>query len=349
MSFQITKGLFLLDFVDHHAVLGLPIGAEAAEVRKRYLKIARRLHPDSFAGAEQASDKDQATQILSKLVNPAYENLFQERNRKEYLLVVGLKGQQARQQSKQFTLAQFCDPAKRLAKTPLGALEHEYKTAVKALANNQFENLSQTLEHISHLSELNLVYLVRREGPVAKPAAPPPATGATVPANPTGATVVQPTPAPKPMPDSGERTVVQSAASQASIVDGYLNRAQGYMGKKAFDRAVLELRDAVRAAPNDSRCHSMMGLVYLQQNKPGMARVSIKRALELNPQDPKALEGKRALEKMGHKLDTATTQGTTNKSQAAQKTTPQKTGDRSTKPTDKGGGLFGGLFGGKKK
>jgi len=37
---------------DHHAVLGVPIDADVRDIRKRYLNIARRLHPDSTAESE---------------------------------------------------------------------------------------------------------------------------------------------------------------------------------------------------------------------------------------------------------------------------------------------------------
>ncbi|NET50396.1 MAG: J domain-containing protein, partial [Merismopedia sp. SIO2A8] len=46
MALKIDRGLFNTDFTDHHAVLGVPIDASSKDVRKRYLRIARRLHPD---------------------------------------------------------------------------------------------------------------------------------------------------------------------------------------------------------------------------------------------------------------------------------------------------------------
>ena len=79
MSFQIDQGLFKFDFIDNHAILGVPISADSKEVRKRYLKIARRLHPDSLTTNSDAV-KHQATQLLSKLVNPAYEKLSKDQD-----------------------------------------------------------------------------------------------------------------------------------------------------------------------------------------------------------------------------------------------------------------------------
>lgn len=70
MSFNIDKGLFNSDFIDHHAVLGIPVDADQKGIRKRYLKIARRLHPDS-SDLKTAEDRRLASEYLSKLVNPA--------------------------------------------------------------------------------------------------------------------------------------------------------------------------------------------------------------------------------------------------------------------------------------
>jgi len=80
MSFKIDSGLFKFNFTDHHAVLGVPVDAEFKDIRKRYLKIARCLHPDSCS-AQSEADKQRANQLLSKLVNPAYENFSQAGNR----------------------------------------------------------------------------------------------------------------------------------------------------------------------------------------------------------------------------------------------------------------------------
>ena len=80
MSFKFDSGLFQFDFTDHHAVLGVSVDADIKEIRKRYIKIARRLHPDSCT-AESKADKERANQLLSKLVNPAYEKFSHESSR----------------------------------------------------------------------------------------------------------------------------------------------------------------------------------------------------------------------------------------------------------------------------
>lgn len=56
MSFKIKSGLFKFDLTDHHAILGVPVDADFKDIRKRYLQIARRLHPDS-CGAKTETAK----------------------------------------------------------------------------------------------------------------------------------------------------------------------------------------------------------------------------------------------------------------------------------------------------
>ncbi len=359
MSFQINKGLFTLDFVDHHAILGLPIGAEPQDVRKRYIKVARRLHPDSFLTASEA-DRQLASQIFGKLVNPAYDELFIEAKRKEYLLNLGYKSQQAFNEKQRFPVSQFCEDARTLIK--VANLESAYRQAVKTLSDKQFDELAQVLETIGQLSELNLIYLVRKEaaGAPRPSAAPPPPLPPSGQPGQAGQAGQPPTTMPTRPPTTqhepsvaynsgGEPTLVQSEAQRTSIVDGYLRRAQEYLNKKAYAQALLELRDGIRVAPKDSRCHSLTGQVYLRQNQATMARVSIKRALELNPQDPIAMEGRRQLEKAGHKIELgSSTQGTS----STGATLPGKTQGKGKDGKDAGkdnGGLFGGFFGGKKK
>jgi curved DNA-binding protein CbpA len=354
MSFQINKGLFTLDFVDHHAILGLPIGADPQDVRKRYIKVARRLHPDSFITASEA-DKQLASQLFGKLINPAYDELFIEAKRKEYLLNVGYKSQQAFSEKQRFPVSQFCEEARKLIKVP--NLESEYRQAVKAMADKQFDDLALALESIGHLSELNLIYLVRKEAagaprPYASATPPPPPPPAGQPQGQPPTTTMPthpPTPRPLVSDPGGDTTIIQNDGQRTSIVDGYLRRAQEYLNKKAYAQALLELRDGIRVAPKDSRCHSLTGLVYLRQNQATMARVSIKRALELNLQDPTALECRRQLEKAGHKIELGSS-GSGSSTMGTSTTSANIKGKGKGKDGGKeSGGLFGGFFGGKKK
>jgi curved DNA-binding protein CbpA len=324
MSFNIERGLFLLDFVDHHAILGVPVDADVKDIRKRYLKIARILHPDSFAfGNEQ--DKHFASQFLSKMVNPAREKLCQEKERSEYEVLLKLKGQLGVQKKSSFEFGS------NLAKQLLVAsnADHFYHTSLRDLATKQYEQLDQVLEITAQISELNLAYLMQKAGSTTVQEQPRKQfyTGSNIPdstqAAPAHATPSRPTPATSP--------------SRESFVDQYYRRAEGFVEKNNHAQAILELRDALKVEPNNSRCHALLGVIYLRQNQLPMAKIHLNKALETDSNNPLAKEGKQRLEQM---LAGSGKSGTS----AAQKANPKtdKSGGQS------GGGLFG-LFGGKKK
>jgi tetratricopeptide (TPR) repeat protein len=233
------------------------------------------------------------------------------------MLVLKLKGQQA---SRQLGNLELSNLAKQLSTSTNP--DHFYITALKDLVEKQYEQLDQTLELTAQLSELNLVYLMRKE-----------AKGEL---NLGEKKKIRPAPEPPRSQDSAP----SPPPPRESQADQYYRRAESYVAKNNFAQATLELRDALQADPNNSRCHSLMGMIYLKQNQGTMARIHFNKALQLNPQDTMAHEGRQRLEqaqKLANKID-----GSAAKTATA-KNTPAK------KPDDKaGGGLFG-LFGGKKK
>ncbi|MCT7951632.1 DnaJ domain-containing protein [Ancylothrix sp. C2] len=356
MSFQLNRGLFQLDFTDHHAILGVPVTAEPSEIRKRYLKIARNLHPDTCKASSE-EEKELAKQLLAKLVSPAYDKLQNEGERTEHSILLG---QMAKRCVQDLSKAQIQSET---AKQLLQAHDYEnfYKTALTKLAENQYQNLSQTLDIITQISELNLVYLMRKEGKGAvvgaQAAAPKPPTPGAAPA----AQKAAPPPPPPP------------PVKSASQVEQYYQRAEQWMGNNDFDKAILELKDALKIEPKNSHCHALLGMVYLKKKQQAMAKVHINKALELNPQEKVALDAKKIIEKPAQKAGAAGkkaagkspslseqagdlfgglfgggSQPAQKGGQSSQKKTPPKPGN---KPENPGGGIFGGLFGGggKKK
>ncbi|MEB3164065.1 MAG: DnaJ domain-containing protein [Prochlorothrix sp.] len=341
MSVQVTKGLFSLDdFTDCHAILGVPVTADANSIRKRYLKIARKLHPDSFIGQEATEEAQVATQVFSKLVGPAYNTLSQEKERKEYLLLIQLKGKQAVQQMVAI------DSLGATAQTLAAAddLDHAYTESVTALAHTQYEALSGCLEAIGQLSELNLVYLMRQASANKKlitsaPADPSPAPSTSSNTS-TGSTSSSNTSTGTGTPAPG----TPAASRTTSSLENYLRRADDYIAQKDFRSATMDLRDAMRIDPNDSRCHALMGKLYLAQGNLPMARVSVKRSLELDPTNATALKAKKELEKRGQVVDVGGPKGSASAGKASNAASSRK---KDSKPD--GGGFLGGLFGGKKK
>lgn len=307
MSFKIDNGLFKFDFTDHHAILGVPIDADFKHIRQRYLQIARRLHPDSCA-AHNPADKQQASQLLSKLVNPAYEKFSKNASRAEY--VVLLK-EMSRRLGETSGIELKSELSKELNQT--NNIEHVYKTSLQKLAQNQYDSFDQVLQIIGQISELNLVYLMRR-GIQSTPSQNIP--------TPNSQNVGTPTASPAP------------ASQPETIVEQYYRRATALVEKSNFAQARIELQDALKLEPNNSNCHSLMGVVYLKQNQTTMAKVHINKALQLNPKDPMALKGKKFLDQLAQK--------------SGGQAVPSKT-TQSKQSNTGSGGLFGGLFGGKKK
>lgn len=326
MSFQIERGLFKFDFIDYHAILGIPVNADVKEVRKRYLKIARNLHPDSKKVGSEA-DKKLANQLLSKFVNPAYEILSQ--GNRDYFVSLGHLSRRLAAEGGKISIAS--EAAKQLARSGAN-LDNVYKSSLQNLAAIQYESLDQALEKIAEISELNLVYLMLKGGKgegIKNPSGKTPtATGADgrIPASTS------------PQGASGGSSSKLPDSSRAARVEDYIRRAEGYMAqdKNNFAAAILELREALKLDQRNSTCHSLLGLAYLKQNQPGMARVHINQALQLNPKDEKALKAKDYLERLAQK-------------NSGGKTTVPPKQDKGTSPDNPSGGLFRGLFGGKKK
>ncbi|MGL5807113.1 MAG: tetratricopeptide repeat protein, partial [Xenococcaceae cyanobacterium] len=117
-----------------------------------------------------------------------------------------------------------------------------------------------------------------------------------------------------------------------------VRRALEYMEKSSFTSAIAEIRDALKLDPNNSSCHGLMGLAYLKQNQLSMAKVHINKALQSNPQDPIAIKSKQELDKLNKTSNKG--QDTNNSSRVNTNNSNKSSGNS---------GMFGGLFGGKKK
>ncbi len=307
MSYKIDSGLFLFDFTDHHAVLGVPVDADFKEIRKRYLQIARCLHPDTCQAASVV-DKQLANSLLSKLVNPAYEKFSIERNRAEYVVLLREMSKRLTQEAASIQLKS--ELSQQLKQS--NDIDRVYRTTINQLAQKQYQSLEQVMALIAQISELNMVYLSHKGGSGLRSPASTPAI------NPN-ADAQQPLGQPEP----------------ESVVEPYLRRAQALIEKNVFAGARVELQDALKLEPNNSRCHSLMGLVYLKQNLTAMAKVHINKALQLNPKDELALKIKPLLDKLAQT--------------SASQSNSTKTTQSPQSAESKNGGLFGGLFGGKKK
>jgi curved DNA-binding protein CbpA len=305
MSLKIDGGLFIYDFIDHHAILCVPVNAEFPEIRKRYLQIARQIHPDS-SKVVGALEKDIANQLFAKLVNPAYKKLSVEPNRAEYLLILSQMGKRFAQQSGAIRLK--TEIAQQLITAP--NISMSYQEAIAKIAETQFSDLQQASQIIAQISELNLVYLMRvAGGSMNQPSSQPQNSAQKSPATPT-------------LPPRED-----------SPVEQYLRRAQNLLEINQLSQSKVKLQDALKLKPKNSRCHSLIAMVYLRQNQLKMAKIHFDNALKIDPNEKIALEWK-------PKVDQAL--GITNS--GSQGSSASKTEE---KQPDKSG--KNGLFGGKKK
>ncbi len=300
MSFPIQQGLFNYGLTDHYAILGVPLDANGQQIRQRYLKIAYLLHPDTCKAVGE-TEKRKANKILSRLVNPAYEELSRESSRLEYLLVLSQMGKTLAVDMGKVTLVN--DDARKLAQAK-NNVDLVYYKLLRPLIAEQYQDLEQVFQKTAQISELNLVYLLVKQG-----------QGIQV----------------KSSPVSSEKVTTTDSQTQsetpASPIENAIRRSQDYLNKNNLGQAIAQLREALKIDPKNSSCHGLLGLAYLRQNQVPMAKVHINQAWKYNPHDPIALEAKQELDK---KL-------------------PPESKSKPSSGKSGSSGIFGGLFGGKKK
>ncbi len=312
----IQAGLFQLGMIDHHAVLGFPLTADPQAVRKRYLKVARKLHPDSLREASE-TQRQLASQLLSKRVNPAYKVLSQDKLAKEHNILLGMKQQQLVASPELVSLTS--DRAKQLIIS--SAVEADYAAAVEQIAKIQFSDLGNVEAAIGEFSELNVAYLIRSKKQSTAPVSKPTAAAAE---NATSKT-----------PQNAARSIsVRSRPS--SIIDSYIRRAKEFEEQRDYSRGILELREAIASHPQSAPCHACLASLYLSTGQATMARIHAKRALTFDPENQTA--------------QTVQTKLSADEQPASGKQPASKALAKGTKKgNQQGGGLLSGLFGGKKK
>ncbi len=325
MSLQLKRGLSEFGYSDHYAVLGVAVDSSASEIRKRYMRLARMLHPDSYEG----TNKEQASQILSKLVNPAYQILSQEKERNDYSLLLRLVGQRANLEFDTINISATS------AKALLSSDEYEslYQTTIQDLASQQYGQLNESVEFIEQLSELNLAYLLRRES-TQSGRRKYPESSPSIPADPVSPEASMTT-------QTREPAAAAPATTSEGYVKQYLRRAEDLAAKRLYAAATQELRDALRLDPQNVRCHALMGTVYLKQKQPKMAKGHLTQALKLDPNNAEARQGLTELQKQEAQALKATQSG----AKAGQ--SGAKTTQSGAKPPEGRRGFFG-RFGGKK-
>lgn len=312
VDFPIQQGLFKYNVTDHHAILGASLDMSGPQIRQRYLKVAYFLHPDTCKFTSEA-DKKRAIKIFSKLVNPAYEVLSRETSRKEQILIISEIAKGLIPEKDKMTLTNE-DSQKLLRAT--NNLDLVYHQLLSSLINDLYKDLDGIFQKVAYISELNLIYLIMKSG---KPTVPKVQSLTTI------SSTVRPksdaTIATQTSPINEEK---KKEAPKITPQEVYYRRAQEQYDRKNYAEAIAELREVLKIDPKDSKTHCLLGLSYLKSKMATMAKVHIYTAWDLNPQDPSIIIAKKELDKVIPPDD--------------------KKDSKSTKS-----GLFGGLFGGKKK
>jgi tetratricopeptide (TPR) repeat protein len=303
MSFQLDRGLFQFDFTDRHAILGVSVNAGEINIRERYQAVARLLHPDS---AQWKTDIDQqlAVRLFSRLITHAYGQLSRQSQLQEQTIMLELLGKRLVEESSQ---VQIVDPLCQQLYQSGTDFEQVYDRLLAQMTAQQYTAPAESEQIINQISELNMVYLLRKQLQLIR-STPPTANGL----------------------NSGtpKETTSADISGKASPIEGALRRAEDYMSKRNWVKAVPEIKEVINIEPNNVRAHTLLGLVYLHQKQMTMAKLSINKAVQLAPRDPQVIQAKQ-------EFDRAANGG--NRNGTSTKTATKK-------PSE---GMFGGLFGKK--
>ncbi|TYQ28801.1 J domain-containing protein [Pseudanabaena sp. UWO310] len=260
-NFKINNGLASYGISDHYAVLGLPMTSDALQIRKKFLKLAKILHPDVFGRTPE--EKELATKYFSKMVSPAYQILNSDRERGEYLATLRIFAQNTKQKEQIPTISS--EIAQKLYRMP-----HEvtYQQYVEQVAPKQYESLDTILEYTTTLSELNLVYVLTQQT--------------------LSFTSSSNAYAPAPSQTHSPEPVAAKPAQSPALRN--LNMAELFISKKQWTEALKELLGAEKLDPNNAKVYALKGLVQMNQNAAAIAKASFQKALKLDPKEPIALK-----------------------------------------------------------
>ena len=283
---------------DYYAALGLPITSNPQYIRNVYLRIARILHPDVYGFS--AEEKEVATQYLAKLVNPAYNGLMKEQDRQAYQWIFKLLAKRLMQRSRNIQI--HSQMACELLMTPSDDI---YEQLLTEIAKVQYQSLQHILDYTAEISELNLVYILCKEGyqhgavnmpPVLVPMLPPKTTKSRAknflppPSKPSYAYNLQYVSSNSQVQSDDTLIQTRVESNHLQTIDNRIKACEVYILQRSWQLALQDLREILLVDSKNSRCLALLGLVYKNINQPAMAKAGFKRSLQINPQEALALK-----------------------------------------------------------
>ncbi|WP_218080224.1 DnaJ domain-containing protein [Anthocerotibacter panamensis] len=267
---------------DYYAVLGVPMDAPLTEIRKSYRNIARLLHPDRFG--RDAEGKEEAEQILARLVNPAFEVLSADSQRRDYDKLVRAWAERVKDRPEAVPV--YPQLALMQQALTLSELQTFYRQAIAQQGPGVYKDKTDLVRLViaNELSIFNLGYALvycrvgSSEG-----------FGAPQPAPPTPPKSQSPAPPPKsqspaPIQPRSQQTEAKEVKG-ASFANSHFERGKMFFEHRRYREAVQSLKEAVRISPENATYHSYLGQAYLRQGLPGMAKAEFTQALVLDPTD----------------------------------------------------------------
>jgi tetratricopeptide (TPR) repeat protein len=284
MSFQLDRGLFQFDFTDRHAILGVSVNAEEINIRERYQAVARLLHPDS-ARWQTDAERQLAVRLFSRLITHAYGQLSRQSQLQEQMIMLELLGKRLVEESSQIQIA---DPLCQQLYQSGNDFEQVYDRLLTELATKQYSQPDRSEGVINQISELNMVYLLRKQLQTVR-STPPTSSNS--------------------LSSGTPKDTTSNELGKISPIEGALRRAEDYVSSKNWIKAVPEIKEVISVEPNNARAHTLLGLVYLYQKQMTMARISIDKAMQLAPRDPQVLQAKQEFDRASNPSTNGSSKG----------------------------------------
>jgi tetratricopeptide (TPR) repeat protein len=277
MNLKPTQGLFKFDFSDHHAFLGVSVDADATGVRDRYKEIARLMHPDS-ANWQTVDEKMLATKIFSSVVNQSYAQLSKVAQLQEQQVMLELLAKRVIADAGKIDISS--SSAQKLYQQSTEDLNRVYHELLQELALQQYRQLGSSTEITGNISELNMVYLLRKRNQSVRSST-------------TGNTAA---------PGTESVTEMPKAAAEATknplMGEKAMRRAEEYINMRNWTKANVELREVLKDDPSNAIAHAQMAIVYYRQNQATMAKMHMNKAIQLDPSDPTVRNAKQEIKKL---------------------------------------------------